>query len=357
MDEQACWAAVLARDATQDGRFVYGVLTTGVYCRPSCSSRRPLRKNARFYATPAQAQSQSLRPCKRCRPLETRHPDPMAAKVDKLSRYIAGHACEPLTLERMGRIVHASPFHLQRSFKAIIGVTPKDYLEACRLRALKTGLRQSINVTDAIYAAGFGSVSRVYERANTRLGMTPRQYRAGGAGVEISYATSSTPLGLLMMAATDRGLCFVQFGENSDAMRQQLALEYPQAALSEMPGAGRGSFRLWMQALTGYLRTFSGTVDLPVDVAGTVFQMKVWNCLQRIPVGELRSYTEVAQAIGRPKAVRAVARACATNRVAVVIPCHRVIRGDGDLAGYRWGLERKRTLIERERVVARRSAG
>lgn len=350
MDEQRCWAAVSARDASQDGRFWYGVLTTGVYCRPSCASRRPLRKNVRFFATPAQAEAAGLRPCKRCRPLDT-SADRTGAKMQALCRYIEAHAQEPLTLEALGKRAHLSPFHLQRQFKAAIGVTPKQYVEACRLRTLRKGLRAGDAVTRAIHDAGYGSASRVYERVSTRLGMTPRQYRAGGAGVEISHASASTPLGLLMIGATDRGLCFVQFGDSESELLSMLQAEYPGAELSPMGSERKTEFAAWMQALGAYLQVGGAAPELPLDLRGTAFQMKVWSYLQKIPAGEVRSYTEVAQAIGAPRAVRAVASACAANRVALLVPCHRVIRGDGALGGYKWGLERKRTLIDRERAA------
>ena len=276
-------------------------------------------------------------------------------RMQKLCRYIEAHAHEPLTLRALSRLAHVSPFHLQRSFKSVVGVTPKQYAEACRMRSLKEKLRGGGTVTEAVYDAGFGSGSRVYERVDTRLGMTPRQYRKGGAGVEISYASSPTPLGTMMIAATDRGLCSLQFGESEAELRARLVEEYPAARLSPMPPERKGQFAGWMRALSKYLAGSSTTLDLPLDVRGTAFQMKVWSYLQRIPYGEVQSYSEVAAGIGRPRAVRAVGSACARNEVALVIPCHRVIRGDGGLGGYRWGLHRKRTLIERERAMRTRS--
>ncbi len=272
-------------------------------------------------------------------------------RMQKLCRYIEAHAHEPLTLGALGRLAHLSPFHLQRSFKSVVGVTPKQYAEACRMKSLKQKLRGGRTVTEAVYDAGFGSGSRVYERVDTRLGMTPRQYRRGGEGVEISYAASPTPLGTMMIAATDRGLCSLQFGESEARLLAQLASEYPAAKISPMPLKRKSQFDAWIGALSRYLEGSATALDLPLDVRGTAFQMKVWNYLQRIPYGEVQSYSEVAKAIGRPRAVRAVGSACASNEVALVIPCHRVIRGDGGLGGYRWGLHRKRALIERERAV------
>jgi AraC family transcriptional regulator, regulatory protein of adaptative response / methylated-DNA-[protein]-cysteine methyltransferase len=349
MNDDQCWDAVRARDARADGRFYYGVLSTGVYCRPSCPARLPLRSNVRFYTTPAAAEAAGLRPCKRCRPLELRADARVAAQMQALCRYIEAHAQQPLTLEALSARAHLSPFHLQRQFKAAIGVTPRQYLEACRLRTLRAGLRDGRAVTRAIHDAGFGSASRVYERVATRLGMTPKQYRGGGAGVAISYASAPTPLGLLMIGATDRGVCFVQFGDSAKRLRAMLEAEYPAARITPMDDARRGELDAWMHALTAFLHGGAPLPELPLDLRGTAFQMKVWSYLQKIPSGELQSYGEVAQGIGSPTAVRAVASACAANRVALLVPCHRVIRGDGSLGGYKWGLERKRTLIDHER--------
>ncbi len=349
MNETECWKAVQARDASRDGEFFYGVLTTGVYCRPSCPTpRQALRENVRFYASPTDAEADGLRPCKRCCPLETQG-GVLQQKIEKLCRFIETHADEKLTLETLGRQIHMSPHHLQRQFKTRVGVSPRQYQEACRLRSLRSDLRDSGSVTRAIYDAGFGSTSRVYEKVATHLGMTPRQYRAGGLDVAISHATSETPFGLLMLGATDRGLCFVQFGNSENNLLDQLRQEYPQASLTPMQGEMKPVFRQWMQTLTAYLKGKHPSPDLPLDVHGTAFQIKVWRYLQKIPYGEVQSYSEVAKGIGQPKAVRAVASACASNRVALLIPCHRVIRGDGSLGGYRWGLERKRALIDRER--------
>jgi AraC family transcriptional regulator of adaptative response/methylated-DNA-[protein]-cysteine methyltransferase len=274
--------------------------------------------------------------------------DSTRIRIRELCAYIEAHPDASLTLAALGERAHLSPGYLQRRFKAITGVSPKQYARMCRLRALRESLREGETVTDAIFDAGFGSASRVYEQATQRLGMTPGQYRAGGAGLEISYATASTPLGLLMMAATDRGLCFVQFGEDEAAMRARLAAEYPAASLSPMPAGTDAAFDAWMAGLRSRLGGAPDGRDLPLDVRGTAFQTLVWEYLQRIPAGETRSYSDVAAAIGRPAAVRAVAGACAANRLAVVIPCHRVIRGDGGLGGYRWGVARKQALLERE---------
>ena len=349
--EDTCWNAVVNKDRTQDGRFFFGVHTTGVFCRPSCAARTPLRKNVQFYVTAAEATRDGLRACLRCRPLEETLGNLNIPKIRALCDYIREHADEVLTLEVLARRVGLSRFHLQRTFKAIVGVTPKQYVDSCRLGQLKGHLRLKRSVTDAIYEAGFGSSSRVYERVDTHLGMTPSEYRAGGKGVTISFASVNTPLGLLMIGATDRGLCFVQFGDAPKRLEDQLRTEYPTATLQEMGTPYPSQFELWMKALLAHIEGFKQTGDLPLDVRGTAFQLKVWRYLQSIPHGDVRSYAEVAQGIGQPTATRAVARACASNRVALLIPCHRVVRGDGALGGYKWGIERKRVLLDRERAT------
>lgn len=269
-----------------------------------------------------------------------------------LARYIEANCDQSLTLEVLAEQAHYSPFHLQRLFKAAIGVSPKEYLESCRLQRLKSGLQDQQSVGYAIYDAGFGSSSRVYEKLDTRLGMTPKQYREKGKGIEISYASAPTQLGQVMMGATDRGICFIQFGSSERELLEQLRREYPSASVVPMTHEHEHQFELWMQALSNFLAGEIRTLDLPLDIRGTAFQLKVWKYLQTIPAGHVESYSEVAEAIGSPKAVRAVANACAKNTIAIAIPCHRVIRGNGDLAGYRWGKERKRTLLDLERKAA-----
>jgi AraC family transcriptional regulator of adaptative response/methylated-DNA-[protein]-cysteine methyltransferase len=344
MTDEQCWKAIESRDRALDGSFFYGVLTTGVYCRPSCSSRVPLRQNVRFYRSPQDAARDGLRPCRRCQPLET---GPSA--IQELCRFIQTHSGDRLNLEDLAARAGLSRFHLQRSFKKAVGVTPKEFVEACRLKRLKSGLRRANDVTEAVYDAGFGSSSRVYERADTRLGMTPNQYRQGGRGVSITYATAETPAGMMMIGATDRGICFVQFGESEDALAAALRKEYPAAAVQAMSKPHDPAFKKWIDALTRHLAGDQPKLELPLDIRATAFQMRVWNYLQTIPYGEVRSYGEVAEGIGQPSATRAVARACATNTVAIVVPCHRVIRGTGELGGYRWGLARKRALLDLER--------
>jgi AraC family transcriptional regulator of adaptative response/methylated-DNA-[protein]-cysteine methyltransferase len=354
LNEDACWNAVVHKDSAQDGRFLFGVLTTGVFCRPSCPARTPLRKNVRFYETAADASRDGLRPCLRCRPLEDHLETPNVSKIRQLCGYIRDHADEAMTLDVLARRAGMSRFHFQRTFKEIVGVTPKQYADACRMGQLKGNLRRQGSVTDAIYEAGFGSSSRLYERLDTRLGMTPGEYRAGGTGVAISCASAETPLGLLMIGATDRGLCFVQFGDTPEQLLGMLRKEYPNAAIDEMTRPYPPQFELWMNALTAHIEGFEQADELPLDVRGTAFQLRVWRYLQSIPSGDVRSYGEVANGIGQPAATRAVARACASNRVAITIPCHRVVRGDGTLGGYKWGVERKRVLLDRERAMRAR---
>jgi len=273
-------------------------------------------------------------------------------RIRRICEFITRHPTRKHTLKVLAAAAAMSPFHFQRSFKSVVGVTPKEYIEAERLRSLKLGLREAASVTQAIYAAGFGSPSRVYERIDTRLGMTPKQYRTGGAGVGISYASARTALGCVLIGATDRGICFLQFGASEEALCRILAGEYPNAQLSPMPRSQRGAFDAWMRELTRRIEGDSAPTDLPLDISGTAFQLKVWKALLAIPRGAVASYGEIARQVGEPRAVRAVANACAANRIAVLVPCHRVIRGDGALGGYRWGVARKRTLLDRERAAS-----
>jgi AraC family transcriptional regulator, regulatory protein of adaptative response / methylated-DNA-[protein]-cysteine methyltransferase len=275
------------------------------------------------------------------------------ARIRELCRFIEEHSEEPLKLEDLARRAGLSAFHFQRSFKAAVGLTPKQYQETARLKKLKRSLR-SMDVTAAVYEAGYGSSSRVYERADTRLGMTPKQYRQGGREVKITYACAQSAVGLMMIGATDRGLCFLQFGDTAEGLLDELRREYPAASVEAMVEPFSEEFRKWMDALKRHLAGRQPDLTLPLDIRATAFQMRVWNYLQSIPYGEVQSYGEVAKGIGQPTATRAVARACAGNRVALAIPCHRVIRGTGELGGYRWGLERKRVLIDRERAAARK---
>jgi AraC family transcriptional regulator, regulatory protein of adaptative response / methylated-DNA-[protein]-cysteine methyltransferase len=349
-NDDAKWQAVSNRDAAYDGKFVYGVMTTGVYCRPSCAARRALRKNVRFFAAPAQAEQAGLRPCKRCRPTRERA-GVINEVVHELARHIDAHPDQPLRLADLAKRAGYSAFHLQRNFKTILGSTPKEYQTAARLRTFKRELQRKAPVSDAIYQAGFGSGSRVYEKADGQLGMTPREYRSGGKGLTISCASGQTSLGLMMIGATDRGICFLQFGDSREQLDLELTRQFPAAAIQPMPATHAPQFDAWMDALNRHLRGLEPRLDLPLDVRGTAFQLIVWRYLQKLPYGEVRSYAEVAAGIGKPSAIRAVARACASNAVAVLIPCHRVVRGTGALGGYRWGLERKRVLLDAERAA------
>ncbi len=341
LNPDECWEGVLRREGT----FLFGVVTTGVYCRPCCAARRPLRRNVRFFETCAAAEAAGLRACLRCRP----NAESSTAKIEELCRFIEQHSDQQLTLAALAERIKMSPFTLQRRFQAVTGITPKHFLEACRLRQLKQHLRSDEDVTGAVYHAGYGSASRVYERADARLGMTPGQYRAEGDRIKITYAPIDSPLGLVLVGATDRGICFVQFGETEAELAQALRREYPRAAVQAMRTSQDPQFDAWVAALNRHLEQMDAAARLPLDIRATAFQMRVWTYLQSIPAGETRSYSEVAEALGQPRAARAVARACASNVVALLIPCHRVIRGTGALGGYRWGLERKRALLDGER--------
>lgn len=349
LDEETCWQAVVNRRQYADDNFFYAVKTTGVFCRPSCPARPPLRKNVLYFASASEAQAAGFRPCLRCRPLSAVGRDPVTMTMVDLSRYLEAHADESISLVQLASRAGLSPYHLQRSFKAVLGVSPKEFQTAARLGRLKSGLRAGDAITGAVFEAGFGSTSRVYEQVDGRLGMTPSAYRAGGAGETIFYACRRSALGRIMMGGTGRGVCFVQFGDDDAALLEQLKTEYPEAALVPSSAAGSPQLDAWIAALDVHLSTGGPRPDLPLDLRGTAFQIRVWQFLMRIKEGEVVSYSDVAKGIGKPKAVRAAASACAANRIAILIPCHRVLRNDGGLGGYRWGLERKRALIDAER--------
>ncbi len=341
------WRAVEARDARFDGAFVFAVATTGVYCRPSCPSRRPKRRNVRFYAVPEAAEWAGYRACRRCRPGDAEARDPRLDAVRRACRYIEGHDDGPPTLAALGAHVNLSAHHLQRSFKAVMGITPRHYADARRLDRLKGLLRDGDDVAGALYEAGYGSSSRLYEKAPSQLGMTPATYRRGGAGARIAYTIVDSPLDRLLVGATERGVCALYLGDDESALEATLVAEYPAATIvRDDAGLGR-----WVDAVLAHLDGRAPHLDLPLDVRATAFQRRVWEALRAIPYGETRSYGEVARAIGQPTARRAVARACATNPVAVVVPCHRVVAASGALAGYRWGTERKQALLAKERAV------
>jgi AraC family transcriptional regulator of adaptative response/methylated-DNA-[protein]-cysteine methyltransferase len=341
------WAAVSGRDRAADGSFVYAVRSTGVYCRPSCPSRRPRRDRVAFFDTPEAARDAGFRACKRC------HPDAIGATVDpwvdKIRRacvYLANVDGHP-SLAALARRVGGSPYHLQRNFKRIVGVSPREYAEACRLGKVKRSLREGGDVTGAMLDAGYGSSSRFYERAAPKLGMAPSVYRRGGAGLHIRFAIVDSPnaaLGRLLVAATDRGICAVAMGASDGDLSARLAREYPAATIVADPGALAG----WTRAIVAHLAGRQPRLELPLAVQATAFQWRVWQALSEIPHGETRTYADVAAAIGRPRAVRAVARACASNPVALAIPCHRVVPAAGGVGGYRWGAERKKALLRQE---------
>lgn len=342
--DQQRWRAVLARDPNQDGRFVYGVSSTLVYCRPSCPSRRPAPDRVTFFPTPDAAEAAGYRPCLRCEP---RSQLPALQRRIQLAReYLEEHGDETVTLDQLGRVVKMSPYHLQRTFKRAMGVTPKAYASARRLERMKRQLKEGKTVSRATYEAGFSSGSRAYEHARAGMGMTPGTYRNGGSGVRVRYTIVDTETGQLLVAATDRGLCAVMLGDDADQLRSALSQEYPAAVLEGEDQELRGYAEQVVQQLAGS----PGNIQLPLDVAGSAFQWQVWEALRRIPVGETRSYQAIARELGRPKAARAVARACASNRLALVIPCHRAVRKNGELGGYRWGRERKRRILEQETV-------
>ncbi|HEU4564519.1 MAG TPA: bifunctional DNA-binding transcriptional regulator/O6-methylguanine-DNA methyltransferase Ada [Gemmatimonadaceae bacterium] len=349
-DTMEMWRAVEARDGAWDGRFVYAVTSTGVYCRPSCPSRRPRRRNVRFFEAPAAAEREGFRACRRCRPSDQPRAVECATRArELLDAHLASGEDGRITLAALGERVGMSPFHLQRVFKSLFGLTPAEYQRARRSDRFKAELKRGETVSRATYGAGFGSSSRAYEVAESHLGMTPATYRRGGEGVTIHHRTVPCSYGHLLVAATDRGLCAVMLGDDPAALERDLAAEYPRAALER--GADCGApLGEWVDAIVSYLDAEGAPPVLPLDVRATAFQWRVWRALQEIPPGETRSYAEVAAAIGAPSAVRAVAGACANNRVALVIPCHRVVRTGGELAGYRWGVERKRRLLEGERA-------
>jgi AraC family transcriptional regulator of adaptative response/methylated-DNA-[protein]-cysteine methyltransferase len=339
LDEQVWWEAVLKKDAGMDGAFYYAVTTTGVYCRPSCPSRPPRRSNVLFFRNADAAEQAGYRACRRCQPRAD-----LLAPIKRVGRYIEEHAGEHPTLAGLAARAGLSPSHLQRKFKAAFGMSPYEYAEACRTRSLKTELRQGSSVTNAIYEAGYGSSSRVYERTDARLGMTPAAYRQGGKGTRIDYAISASALGRVLLAATGRGVCTIRFGDDDTQLEADLRAEFPAAEVRR----NQAAVKRWLDALLHHLRGPDVPLELPLDIRATAFQKKVWAHLRSIPAGRTESYGEVAAAIGEPAAARAVARACATNPVAVAIPCHRVVRGDGSSGGYRWGEDRKRALLQRE---------
>jgi AraC family transcriptional regulator of adaptative response/methylated-DNA-[protein]-cysteine methyltransferase len=352
MNEAVAWESVLNRDSSADDHLLYGVSTTGIYCRPSCPSRRPKRGNVRFFSSAEAAERAGFRACQRCRP-NSEHAF-RDEGVDRARAYIDRHvhdlSDERITLEVLGEQSGMSPGHLQRKFKAQLGLTPAQYVRARRRERLKDELKRGETVSRATFGAGYGSSSRVYETADAGLGMTPATYRRGGAGAHIDFAIARTSLGALLVAVTDRGVCAVTLGDNASSLEAALEREYPAATRARVT-APTSSLASWVEEIVSTIDSGRDSPNVPLDIRASAFQWKVWRELQKIPRGETRSYSEIASAIGLPKAVRAVASACANNRVAVVVPCHRVVRLDGGLGGYRWGLERKKRLLEKERAI------
>jgi AraC family transcriptional regulator of adaptative response/methylated-DNA-[protein]-cysteine methyltransferase len=348
------WQAVVDRDGSLDGTFVFGVSSTGIFCRPSCPANRPRRENVSFFDHAHQAERAGYRACLRCRPNAV-DGNPQSALVRAICRYIEQHIVDQhiedrLTLSLLAKEFRRSPFHLQRTFKSVLGVSPKAYMDACRLRQVKQNLQAGHSVTAALYAAGYGSSSRLYERTATQLGMTPEKYRRGAVAAVVRYTIvrytlASSPLGRMLIAATDKGICAINFADSDQQLVQGLIREFPFAVRRRDDAA---MFQ-WRENLSRLIQGQETNPSLPLDIRATAFQRRVWECLQRIPRGETRSYSAVAKKIGMPKATRAVARACASNPVAVAIPCHRVIREDGELGGYRWGIERKEQLLAMEK--------
>jgi AraC family transcriptional regulator of adaptative response/methylated-DNA-[protein]-cysteine methyltransferase len=341
--DEARWEAVQRRDRTADGAFYYSVRTTGVYCRPSCGARLPRRENVAFHQNPAAAEKAGFRACKRCRPTGAALAERQAAAVAKACRLIEG-ADELPSLEALAKTAGMSRFHFHRVFKQVTGVTPKAYAAAHRAKRVRAALGESNSVTAAIYNAGFNSSGRFYAASTDLLGMRPRDFRAGGNGAEIRFAVGQCSLGAILVAATHKGVCAITLGDDPDALVRGLQDRFPKARLI----GGDADFETLVAKVVGFVEAPAQGLDLPLDLRGTAFQQRVWEALRKIPAGRTATYTEIAKCIGHPKAVRAVAAACADNPVAVAIPCHRVVRLDGNLAGYRWGIARKRALLDKE---------
>jgi AraC family transcriptional regulator, regulatory protein of adaptative response / methylated-DNA-[protein]-cysteine methyltransferase len=349
IEQNMLWLNVVTRNKQADGLFVYGVRTTKIYCRPSCASKQPKQENVEFFQLPAAAEAAGFRACKRCRPHHVAITDPNLNLVQRMCDYIHDHITEPehLTLEALGAEFNFAPGHLQDIFKSILNITPRQYAEVRRVQHFKSTLRETDTVTDAIYEAGFGSTSRVYERE--RLGMTPAQYQQKGQNVTMQFTVVESSLGRMLIAITERGLCAVGFYEDDKQAAAALHKEYPRATITRADD----EMQIWARDLVDLVEGKRASLDVPFDIQATAFQWKVWDALRRIPRGETRSYSQIAEAIGDSKAVRAVATACANNRAAVIIPCHRVIGKNGAMTGYKWGIERKKRLLEMENAIQR----
>jgi AraC family transcriptional regulator of adaptative response/methylated-DNA-[protein]-cysteine methyltransferase len=337
------WEAVLRRDAQADGTFFYSVASTGVYCRPSCGSRVARPGNVQFHASVSAAEAAGFRPCKRCAPNQPALREQQAAKIAEVCRHIE-RAIDELCLAELARSTGMSPFHFHRVFRAVTGVTPKQYAAAHRGKAVRQKLGGSKTVTEAIYAAGYNSSGRFYGTSDQILGMKPTSFKAGGKGEEIQFAVGQTTLGAILVSRSERGICAILLGDDPDALIRELEDRFPRASLL----GGDSSFEELVAKVVGLLEAPKLGHDLPLDIRGTAFQQRVWQALRELPAGSRASYSEIAERLGMPRAVRAVAGACAANALAVAIPCHRVVRSDGGLSGYRWGIDRKRALLERE---------
>jgi AraC family transcriptional regulator of adaptative response/methylated-DNA-[protein]-cysteine methyltransferase len=344
--EARYWRATLARDSSADGAFYFGVKSTQIFCRPSCPAKRPLRKNTLFFHTPNEAVREGFRPCRRCKPDEV----PVAVRiVGRAAQVLETDLDEPASVGSLARKMGVTTGALRRAFRQQAGLTPKELAAALRLKKFKKLVRTGSTITDALYATGYGSASRIYERSDAQLGMTPATYQKGGKGMKIQYTTTKSTLGEVLVAATERGVSAVYLGDAASKLVSELREEYPRAEIE----AAKGAFTQWVEEIVARTDGNAPRRELPLDLQATAFQRRVWQELQRIPRGTTKTYSQIARAVGKPRAVRAVARACATNPVSVVVPCHRVVRADGNLAGYRWGLARKEKLLERERIHAK----
>tara|TARA_A100001391_G_scaffold167564_1_gene127997 strand:+ start:32114 stop:33172 length:1059 start_codon:yes stop_codon:yes gene_type:complete len=343
-EQDARWKSVAARDAAADGNFVYAVKTTGVYCRPSCPSRTAKPRNVCFYDTPAEAEAAGFRPCQRCNPNGRSLAEANAALVAEACRLIEASEDIP-KLDELAARIGMSPYYFHRQFKAITGLTPKQWAAAHRGRRVRVELTdQTASVTGAIHGAGFNSNSRFYEQSTRLLGMTPTAYKNGGKDAEIRFAVAQSSLGAILVAQSAKGICAITLGDDPDDLVRDLQDRFPKANLI----GGDAGFENLVARVVGFVEAPQIGLDLPLDIRGTAFQERVWQALRQIPPGQTASYAEIARRIGEPKAVRAVAQACGANKIAVAIPCHRVVRTDGALSGYRWGVERKKALLEKE---------
>ncbi len=350
-NEETQWQAVVNKDARQDGQYLFAVRTTGIYCRPSCPSRTPKRMNVEFFADAAAARQAGYRACLRCAPDGLSKRQQQTAAILKACRLIES-STERMRLDELAHQVGLSAHHFHRTFKDVTGVTPLEYFKSRQIAQIGASIRNESSITDAIYDAGFGSSSRFYENSDAMLGMKPRAYKAGGQGEVIRVGIRSCALGLVLVAATELGVCTIEFGDDADELQARVAKRFPQSEFIQEDA----QFEAWLGQILSHIRLPAGSLDLPLDIRGTAFQQQVWKALRDIAPGQTMSYGQVAEQIGKPKAVRAVATACASNVLALAIPCHRVVRGNGELSGYRWGPERKRSLLDIEAHAARGAA-